>query len=52
MNEQELNRPVSFPKWTEALASAAYLSPERQDAFRHAIMGYLHYLGAGRNVQS
>lgn len=44
MNEMEMNRPVSFPNWREALASAAELSPERQDAFRHATMGYLHHL--------
>jgi len=44
MKAEELNKPVSFPKWAEALASAPDVVPERRDAFRHAIMGYLHYL--------
>lgn len=44
MKAEELNKPVSFPKWMEALASAPDFGPERRDAFRHAIMGYLHYL--------
>jgi hypothetical protein len=44
MNTEELNRPVSFPQWNEALASDPEIGPEREDMYRHAIMGYLKHL--------
>lgn len=44
MTEAELNNPVSFPKWAEALADDPEVGAERRDAFRRAIMGYLKCL--------
>lgn len=44
MTTEELNRPVSFAKWAESLASDPEVAEERRDAFRRAIMGYLKYL--------
>jgi len=44
MTEAELNKPVSFPKWAEALADDSEIGTGRRDAFRRAIMGYLKYL--------
>jgi len=44
MTVEELNKPVSFPKWAEALADDSEIGAGRRDAFRRAIMGYLKHL--------
>jgi len=44
MNADELNQPVSFPRWTEVLADDPDLMAGQKDEFRRAIMGYLKHL--------
>jgi hypothetical protein len=44
MTTEELNKPVSFPKWAEALAADPEVQEERRDSYRRAIMGYLKHL--------
>ena len=44
MATEELNKPVSFPKWAEALAADPEVVEERRDSYRRAIMGYLKHL--------
>lgn len=47
MNAEEMNRPVSFPKWTEALTTDPEVGVERREVFRRVIMGYLRCLKDG-----
>jgi len=44
MNSDELNQPVSFPRWTDVLAADPDIKTGQKDEFRRAIMGYLKHL--------
>lgn len=44
MKAEELNKPVSFPKWAEALTTDSEVGVDRREVFRRAIMGYLKHL--------
>lgn len=43
-SEAEMNNPVSFPRWAEALTSDLEVDPEQKDSCRRAILSYLKYL--------
>jgi len=47
MRAEELNKPVSFQEWAEVLAADPEVMAERRDAYRRAVMGYLHFLKDG-----
>ncbi len=43
-SEAEMNNPVSFPEWAEALSSDLEVDPEQKDSWRRAILSYLKVL--------